>query len=302
MNRRQFLQSTATGSAALSMSLSTGALANSIRAPVDPFPQLDTFSFDFASVNRKGHVVDVSSSVARYFSETLGKENNLDMVAIRGARTWVGTTDHSKSVGSYERNARWVDVAPYYMARTPVTQSQWRAVAALPPISRELDPDPSCFNGDDNPVECVSWYDAQEFCERLSLKTGKRYRLPSEIEWESACRGGSSAAFHVGSTLTSELANYSALHAYDAESSGVYHRSTLPVGQFYANSYGLYDMHGNVWEWCSDPWQSTARRALRGGSWADPPARLRSASRMGYDAHSLNRIIGFRVALSLEVA
>ncbi|MFT4584828.1 MAG: sulfatase activating formylglycine-generating enzyme [Gammaproteobacteria bacterium] len=313
MKRRQFLQSTTACGAGMTMSLSASALNQLVAAPADGFPELSTFAFESVTADRRGRVIAQQTHEARYFTEMLNESERLDMIAIDGSQAMVGTTDAGCGTGTYEYAPQCINVEPLYLGRTAVTQDQWRAVAALPSVSRELALEPACFTGGDHPVECVSWHDAQEFCDRLSVNSGREYRLPTEAEWEAACRAGTTSAFHVGATVTSELANYSALHVYDTEQRGAYPRRTIPVAQFAPNAHGLYDMHGNVWEWCADAWQDSfrdrgakasddynGRRALRGGSWADAPMKLRSASRTGYAADSLNRIIGFRIALSLR--
>ena len=159
-------------------------------------------------------------------------------------------------------------------------------------------------------MEQVNWYDAIEFCARLSKLTGREYRLPSEAEWEYACRAGTTTPFYFGETITGELANYDA-------------SETTPVGQFTPNAFGLYDMHGNVWEWCADTWHDSYDGApsdgsvwldnnqeenidgksrfgiysvMRGGSWGNNPNLCRSAVR--YDTYRrVNRYFlnGFRV-------
>jgi formylglycine-generating enzyme required for sulfatase activity len=205
------------------------------------------------------------------------------------------------------------------MGKYPVTQEQWGSVAALPQINREFDPEPSNFKGTNRPVEQVSWYDAVEFCDRLSQHTGKTYRLPSEAEWEYACRARTTTPFHFGETIISELANYNAEYTYGAGVKGTYRGETTPVGSFeVANTFGLYDMHGNVWEWCLDDWHSNYEGAptdgnpwfdnnndnlyqkqgsavLRGGSWSDLPESCRSAYR-GLDTRAGHFDgIGFRI-------
>jgi formylglycine-generating enzyme required for sulfatase activity len=206
------------------------------------------------------------------------------------------------------------------MGRYPVTQSQWRSVAGYKQEERELKPDPSKFKGDNRPVEQVSWDEAVEFCRRLSVKSGREYRLPSEAEWEYACRAGTTTPFHFGETLDAEIANYDAQSenerwkpVYGEGKKGEYRKETTEVGIFPANEWGLHDMHGNVREWCEDDWYSSyegaptdgsawfkenrtkARRLLRGGSWFYVPQRCRSACRDDYSYGGRSVNIGFRV-------
>jgi formylglycine-generating enzyme required for sulfatase activity len=258
-----------------------------------------------------------------------------------------------------ERPQHRVTVSSFYMGRYPITQAQWRAVASRTDlkVERYLNPDPSRFKDPpkpslkseasdsppfegarggsptrwDRPVEQVSWYDAVEFCARLSKLTGKEYRLPSEAEWEYACRAGTTTPFHFGETITGELANYDARKTYADEPKGEYRGQTTPVGQFPPNAFGLYDMHGNVWEWCLDPWHENYQgepprdgsvwdennndnryqsllistkelltdkryRVLRGGSWSGHPLSCRSADRSRNNPVNHIDIDGFRVA------
>ena len=157
-------------------------------------------------------------------------------------------------------------------------------------------------------------YQATEFCKRLSRETKREYRLPSEAEWEYACRAGTTTAFHFGETIRADLANYRATETYAHEPKGEYRRKTTPVGYFQvANAFGLYDMHGNVWEWCADTWQDNYDVAptdgsawienrndnhspLRGGSWCYFPNYCRSASRYYFSRRGNDDdLIGFRV-------
>jgi formylglycine-generating enzyme required for sulfatase activity len=188
----------------------------------------------------------------------------------------------------------------FYFAVQPVTQAQWKAV---------MGSNPSRFRGDQLPVENVSWDDCLEFCARLTRKDGPVYRLPTEAEWEYACRAGAAGAFHVGDTLWTDQANFDGREAYGSAAPGVFRGETTPVGRFAANGWGLYDMHGNVHEWCADwygdyPPEHVAdplgaptgdARVLRGGSWFSAPWYCRSASRYWTDPATTAAHIGCRV-------
>jgi formylglycine-generating enzyme required for sulfatase activity len=207
------------------------------------------------------------------------------------------------------------------MGKYPITQAQWKAIASRTDlkVKQDLDFNPAYFkdrpDSDRRPVEQVNWYDAIEFCARLSKLTGGEYRLPSEAEWEYACRAGTTTPFYFGETITGELANYNASNTYADEPNGEYRNETTRVGQFPPNAFGLYDMHGNVREWCADTWHDNYdgaptdgsvwiengndnRSPLRGGSWGYNPTYCRSAIRYDYYFRRVNRInnYGFRVA------
>jgi formylglycine-generating enzyme required for sulfatase activity len=171
---------------------------------------------------------------------------------------------------------------------------------------------PAYFKGNNRPVENVSWNGAVEFCEKLSQKTGKKYRLPSEAEWEYACRAGTTTPFYFGESITPDLVNYNGNYAYASAPKGKYRKQTTDVGTFPPNAFGLYDMHGNVFEWCQDNYkenyinapidgsaltsQIALGRLLRGGSWGNTPKHCRSAYR--YNGSPYYYDIGFRVVCS----
>ncbi|MBI4604137.1 MAG: SUMF1/EgtB/PvdO family nonheme iron enzyme [Planctomycetes bacterium] len=194
---------------------------------------------------------------------------------------------------------------PFYLGVTEVTQAQWKAVMGT---------SPSSFKGDKLPVEQVSWEDAKEFCRKLSEREGKSYRLPTEAEWEYACRVGTTTPFHTGSTISTSQANYDGNDTYGSGQKGVSRHKTVDVGSFPANPWGLHDMHGNVWEWCEDWYgeyppgevadpkgpSTGVSRVLRGGSWIDGPRFCRSASRYGHVPGVRGSGLGFRVALDLS--
>ncbi len=206
------------------------------------------------------------------------------------------------------------------MGKYEVTQGMWREVAGYPQVGRELNPDPSGFKGEDRPVEKVSWEEVKEFIARLNQKLGLReregYRLPSEAEWEYAARAGTVTPFGFGETIDAEIVNYNGNYPYGKGKKGQYRKGTVTVGSLgVANGWGLYDMHGNVWEWCEDEYHSNydgapvdggawvnsaqaAYRVVRGGSWNGRAVRCRSAIRYG-DAPGDRDDVGFRLSRTL---
>jgi formylglycine-generating enzyme required for sulfatase activity len=182
---------------------------------------------------------------------------DLTMLPIPAGSFLMGSPEDEPDRFDDEGPQHQVTLGAFWMAQTPTTQAQWRTVAGWPKVERDLEPDPSYFKGNQRPVELVSWRDAQEFCRRLSQRTGKRYGLPSEAQWEYACRAGSSTPFYFGATLTPEQANCD-------------DPATVEVASHPANAWGLHDMHGNVWEWCQDHWHSDYEGAPNdGSSWED---------------------------------
>ncbi|NMF61355.1 formylglycine-generating enzyme family protein [Brasilonema octagenarum UFV-E1] len=236
------------------------------------------------------------------------------MIAIANGNFFMGSSEQINASSS-EYPQHPVSVNSFFIGKYPITQKQWKAVACLPQINRPLVVDCSKFKGDSYPVEQVCWDDAVEFCDRLSQKTDRYYRLPSEAEWEYACRAGTKTLFYFGDIITPDLANYK-----DCEdlkfSRGVFPNQTTPVDNFkFANTFGLYDMHGLVWEWCMDHWHNSYNKApndgtawlndrdsqlrvIRGGSWADPPGNCRSASRKKARIDEQGTYLGFRVVFS----
>ena len=286
-------------------------------APADRFPPLQPFEFEVATIERaepqSEWVIRKQRRQADHWIEPLVNELQLEMVAIPAGTFVMGSPKNELDRRSSESPQHEVNVASFFMGKYPVTQAQWKVVAAMPQVNRSLKPAPSRFKGDDRPVERVSWYDAVEFCDRLSAHTKRDYRLPSEAEWEYACRAGTTTPFHFGKTLTTDLANYNGNYTYADGSKGEYRQETTPVDHFgIANAFGLCDMHGNVWEWCADHWQGSykgapidgsawlsekenAARIVRGGSWNLIPGHCRSASRLYSTPDYADYGIGFRV-------
>ncbi|NET82825.1 MAG: formylglycine-generating enzyme family protein [Moorea sp. SIO1F2] len=283
---------------------------------ISPEIELEPFEFEVATIELKPTgwfrrktelIINRHQHQAYGFTEDLGNGVELEMVGIREGSFIMGSPETEEGHSDSESPQHQVTVKSFFMGKYPVTQAQWQAVAALTQVNRELKPNPSYFKGDDRPVERVSWYDAVEFCARLSEYTKRPYRLPSEAEWEYACRAGTTTPFHFGETITTDLANYNGKYTYGSGSKGKYTQKTTPVGSFgVGNDFGLYDMHGNVWEWCADHWHSNYEdaptdgsawedesinnndndnlsRLLRGGSWRSDPGFCRSGSRPFYD-------------------
>ncbi len=264
---------------------------------------------------------------AQFFREQLSAEVSLDMMLIPGGEFMMGSPEEEIDLSSTEGPQHPVTVPTFYLGKYSITQAQWRTVVKA--MDSDLNPEPAYFKGDaawhkDNyPVEEVSWFEATEFCTQLSQLTGRTYRLPSEAEWEYACRARTTTPFHFGPTITTDLVNYRGTDhkesnlsgSYGNVPQGIYRKETTRVGMFPPNTFGLYDMHGNVWEWCQDHYHDSytgapvdgsawidpdarrySYRMLRGGSWIGNPQNCRSACRndWGNPENHLNHI-GFRV-------
>ena len=255
----------------------------------------------------------------------------LTMLRIRAGSFEMGAPETEADSSERERPAHRVTLGEFLLGQTPITQAQWRAVAAWQRLEHEdvelwpesLDPDPVAnlddadrFLGEERPVVNVSWHDAMAFCQRLRLRTGKNYTLPSEVQWEYACRAGTTTPFHWGATISTKLSNYDGRNVYGDGEKGEYRRQTVDVASFPANPWGLHEMHGNVWEWCADHrhdnykgvledgcvWideeakkDALKSKLLRGGSWGIHPRNCRSACRDSFRPDARDVLIGFRV-------
>ncbi|NET31342.1 MAG: formylglycine-generating enzyme family protein [Cyanothece sp. SIO1E1] len=280
--------------------------------------ELLSFEFETPIVDNRGQVIRVVPEQAFYFVESLGDAvPPLEMVAIPGGRFQMGSPPDEPKRYKDEGPQHAVTVPPFFISKYLVTQVQWRTVAALSSVERSLEVDPSYAKGDQQPVEQVSWEEAVEFCHRLSRYTGRDYWLPTEAEWEYACRAETTTPFHFGETLTSELANYDSEVAYQNGPTSKRLGHTTSVGHFPPNPFGLCDMHGNVWEWCLDYWHEnyeeaptdgsawlfsneSQERVVRGGSWSNSPGYCRSASRISDYPDFSDGFIGFRVVCAVR--
>ncbi len=299
------------------------------KATTDKFFQFEVVTIrlesesGFLGFGRKQKIITKTKRhQAQYLTEDLGNGVLLEMVYIPGGTFMMGAPKNEEGRSSDEGPQHQVTVKPFLMGKYPITQAQWQAV---------MGKNPSSFKGDNRPVEEVSWHDCVEFCKRLYDKTGKAYRLPSEAEWEYACRAGTTTPFYFGETITSDLANYYGENTYASGPKGVFRGKTTDVGSFPPNAFGLYDMHGNVWEWCADLWHKnydgaptdgaawlenksdkgnldylvnsniTVTRLLRGGSFGLNPLDCRAAGRVRSTSVIHNRYGGFRGCANLEL-
>jgi formylglycine-generating enzyme required for sulfatase activity/tRNA A-37 threonylcarbamoyl transferase component Bud32 len=273
---------------------------------------LKTFDFEVVSVNYRGDIIKGDRHQAKYFLEDLGNGVNLPMVQIPGGNLTMGSPlDEVERAIDEESPQHQVIIPDFFMGKYEVTQAQYQAIMGT---------NPAQFIGANRPVEQITWDEAMEFCHKLSNKTSRTYRLPSEAEWEYACRGGTTTPFYFGKTITSNLANYDGNYTYAGEPKGKYRQETTLVGTFPPNPFGLYDMCGNVYEWCLDNYHQNYQQApqdgsawvnknnpknknndggriLRGGSWKEPPRFCRSANRLWLDPSIKLAMVGFRVVL-----
>jgi len=340
LTRRQTL-----GVAALAVvGIGAAIAASSIRRLMSR-PSVRTISFEVPSVDETGMLIEPGRYSAAIFTEALGLNAGLDMVSIPAGGFMMGSPLQEPERQPNEGPQHHVTVAAFFIGASPVNQAQWAAVVSAHPdrIHVDLDPNPSFFKGIDLPVESITWNQADEFCLRLAAITGRAYRLPSEAEWEYSCRAGTGTPFNFGPTITPELANYCGTGgavcgdsggksvasdvyndvkygsgAYGQGPAGIFRGTTTRPGTFPPNRFGLYDMHGNIWEYCLDKWADSyadaplygtaylsgptdSPRILRGGSWSHNPAICRSAYRDGNDPSSSGwqGRIGLRVVCTL---
>jgi formylglycine-generating enzyme required for sulfatase activity len=273
-------------------------------------------------------VADLDGVLRDRFPEGEGK--GPELVLLPTGRFQMGSPEHERRIAmaagsqpgwlARELPQHWVGIErPIAMGRHPVLVDEWREFVRATgwrPSGEVNWEAPGFAQTGRHPVVGVNWFDAIKYLRWLSEATGRRYRLPSEAEWEYACRAGTKTAFSCGDTISTDHANYDGNFTYNGGERGVYRRGTTPAGLFAPNPWGLFDMHGNVWEWVQDvvhenyegapndgsAWEEggdAARRILRGGSWLYNPRYLRSALRNGFSAVLSNDIVGFRVVREL---
>lgn len=319
VNRRQFLQ----GSGLLGMGgiihvcgrsphtiLSHPApiLATTSPASVNHPPsglQWRTLSQPAVTVDARGTVIQATPVTVQVFEEPLGCDPlgnavTLTMVKIPAGEARIGSRPSEMGRFDHEKQPCIVPMPSFFMGMTPITQQVYATV-----MGTHLSSDWGRRHGlqADKPVVGIGWKEAIAFCHALSYRTGNAYRLPTEIEWEYACRAGTQTPFHCGPTLTGAIANYNSAIAYDAEPVGPPRDTLTPVGQFSPNAFGLFDLHGNVWEWCfqscSDQPHSeqpyAGQPVLRGGAWNSYPWVCRSATRLNRRSGEASQTLGLRV-------
>ncbi len=248
------------------------------------------------------------SAMGETLTVDLGPQVNLEMVKIKAGSFTMGSPDYEAGRENDEGQHQVTLTDDYYLGKFEVTQAQWEAV---------MGSNPSSFKGANRPVENVSWHEAKEFCNKLNslysgnLPRGYQFDLPTEAQWEYACRAGTTTAYFWGNALNGDKANCNGNYPCGTETKGQYLQRTTDAGSYNANPWGLYDMHGNVWEWCRDwygSYSGNARnpagpavgssRVIRGGGWNDYCAGFcRAANRLsGVPGFRCNDL-GFRLAL-----
>jgi formylglycine-generating enzyme required for sulfatase activity len=263
--------------------------------------KLHTCTFETVRVDSCGEIIDRQIGTAEYFTVSLDAGVSLDLVAIPSGEFLMGDDRHHPD----ERPVHQVTVPSFLMSKYPITQAQYRSIVGE---------NAGSGLGAEYPIESVSWDETIEFCSKLSQQTGDLYTLPSEAQWEYACRAGTQTAFHFGETITAEVVNYNGDYPYAGALKGENRARATPVGSFPANQFGLYDMHGNVWEWCLDEYrpsyqnapidgsvwttndpQNDIKRVMRGGAWDYVARGCRSAVRGSLAPSSRVAGCGFRI-------
>jgi formylglycine-generating enzyme required for sulfatase activity/nucleoside phosphorylase len=270
---------------------------------------LSSHNFEYLLVNNRGEVISKEKGQSQYFIEALGDNVELEMIFLQGGQFIMGSINSSEL---NEQPHHEVTIGAFFIGKHQITQAQWKIVSSFPKIEYDLNPESSYFKGETRPVENVTWYEATEFCQRLTKCTDINYRLPSEAEWEYACRANTNTSFSCGEALNKEIANYLENQDFETAEEGKYVNQTTAIMSFPPNAFGLYDMHGNTREWCNDNWHnnyqgspldgspwlvggSSLFKVLRGGSCFSKVEDCRSASRYKNLMRDKNYLTGFRI-------
>ena len=302
-------------------------LLSKITPPTLESLPLKRWDFQTIVVNQYAKIIEKPDRTVQHFEEEIAEDLSIKMIVVPGGSFMMGSPEGELGSYSDEKPQHLVTVPSFAIAQTLVTQAQWKAIAQLPKVKQKLNSSPSYHLGDDRHVEQINWLEAVEFCDRLTRLTCKPYRLPSEAEWEYACRAGTITAFNMGPTIATDFANYRGRDdvrddrtisgSYGEGPKGNYRGKTTPSQTFSANGWGLYDTHGNLWEWCADDWHDnyegapidgsvwdasndSGSKVTRGGSWFSTPQYCRSAIRNSNAPGYRSYTIGFRVILPLR--
>jgi formylglycine-generating enzyme required for sulfatase activity len=295
IDRRKFIKWAGFGGTGAILVFALPKIFDWITRILFPIPTIP-FSFSSAKLNDKGDIIPQPKGQAQIYKEDLGNGISLTMVKIPADEFLMGSPPTEEGREDNESTPHLVKVPEFYIGQTLVTQEQWKQIMGKNPSQSNI--------GGKFPVEWVDCLESQKFCQELSQQTHRKYRLPSESEWEYACRAGTTTPFYFGNTISLEVANY---RAQDWDYNGKNHpgkygegklgksrQQTTLVNTFPPNGFGLYDMHGNLWEWCLNE-NKEAEGILRGGSWFRPPGYCRSATRYHKSLNTQDRAIGFRV-------
>ena len=303
-------------------------LMSKITPPTIESLPLKRWEFKTIVVNQYAKIIEKPDRTVQYFEEEIAEDLSIKMIIIPGGSFMMGSPDGELDSYRAEKPQHLVTVPSFAIGQFVVTQAQWKTIAQLPKVKQKLNASPSFHSGDDLPVERIDWFEAVEFCNRLTRLTRKLYRLPSEAEWEYACRAGATTAFNIGPTIATDFANYNGRDdvradrtisgSYGEGPKGNYRGKTTPAQTFSANNFGLFDTHGNVWEWCADDWHnnydgapidssvwdasndSGSNKTIRGGSYGGSPRNCRSAIRISIASSFRSSDLGFRVILPLS--
>ena len=302
-------------------------LLSKIQPPTLESLPLKWWDFQTIVVNQYAEIIEKPDQSVQYFEEEIAEDLSIKMIIIPSGSFMMGSPEGELDSYSDEKPQHLVTVPSFAIGQFVVTQAQWKTIAQLPKVKQKLNASPSYHSGDDRPVERVDWSEAVEFCNRLTRLTRKLYRLPSEAEREYACRAGTTTAFNIGPTIATDFVNYrgtddvradrTILGSYGEGPKGNYRGKTTPAQTFSANNIGLFDTHGNVWEWCADDWHEnyegapldssvwdasndSGSKVTRGGSCGSTPQGCRSAIRDSHSSSIRDNCLGFRVLLPLS--